>query len=553
MARGVVFPGLFCKIAERRLLSPVVDRNSRLGRGPMVHFRRRFAAGLKNLSGDRFDAHDRAALLILVAAAVTHAGMVSVLGFSVDETYDVVMARTLALSYQDHPPAIMWLIAAAVHLSGGESHFVVRLPTLILAAAQWWLLYRLTALAFDKWSGLLALIALVLSPLFGFYIGAIAVTDGPLMFGLTAAAYVLARGLFGNRAMHPGDWLLAGIFFGIACLSKFTAILVLPGLVLFLLTVPRLRPLLLTAGPYVAALAALIVFSPVIIWNTQNGFAAFLFQGSRAALAGGIHIGRFIDHTGFLCVATGALIWLIQIGTLAGAISRGTSDEPSWFFATLATAPIAFFAAIDLFGSESGVGAHWPAAGYLFTFPLVGAAVAQWRLRFPRLVWGTIAAWVATIGIVGPVFISHAMTGWLGKFVPAINRDYDPLVADGADWVDLYAVLDRDGLLDSRHFLLIGRWEDCFKAAFELKNTLPIACVDPNPVSHSLWHDDAALLGRDAVVIASWNYRSNVPAVVGTRFANVESMPPFWITDRGRPVLRIDLAIGHNLQHPIFP
>jgi hypothetical protein len=352
--------------------------------------------------------------------------------------------------------------------------------------------------------------------------------------------------------MHRGDWLLAGIFFGIACLSKFSAILVLPGLILFLLTVPRLRPLLFTAGPYVASLAALIIFTPVIVWNVQNGFAAFLFQGSRAALTGIIHIRRFISDTAFLFAAVGAALWPIQIAALARAIWRGARDDPSWFFATLAIVPIAFFAMIDLFGFE-GTGPHWLAVGYLFTFPLVGAAVAQWRLRFPRLVWGAIAYCIIATGVTALVFVSHTMTGWLGNFVPVITSDYDPLVADDTDWREFYAVLKRDGLLDSRHFLLIGRYEDCFKAELVMKGALPIACLDANPVSHSLWRDDAALLGKDAIiVITSWNAQRIVPAVVSAMFTNVEEMPPFWIMDHGRPVLRIDLAIGHNLQHPIF-
>jgi Dolichyl-phosphate-mannose-protein mannosyltransferase len=534
------------------LLVPFPASGEHAGRKPAAHQRRfslYFFAALKKLP---FDPLDRSVVLIIAAAAAAHAGFVSVMGFSIDETYDVVMARHLALSYQDHPPAIMWLIAAAVHLFGSENHFVVRLPTLILAAAQSWLVYRLTALAFDKWAGLFAVIALVLSPLFGFYLGAIAVTDGPLLFCLTAAAVFLARGLLGARAMHWRDWFLAGIFFGLACLSKFTAVLVLPGLVLFLLTVPRHRGLLLTAGPYVAALAALVVFTPVIVWNAQNGFAAFVFQGSRAALDSHVHIDRLISHTGFLLAAMGPAVWLLQIGTLAGALWRGARDERAWFFATLALTPIAFFAVIDLFGFEGVQGPHWLAPGYLFTFPLVGAAVARWRPRFPRLVWGTIAACVFGAAAVAAVFVSHVRTGWLGHLVPAITSDYDPLVADDADWGDLRSRLARDGLLDSRHFLLLGRYEYCFKAGLVIRDSLPIACLSANPVSHALWRDDAALLGRDAIIITNWwNARQSI-AEVNAKFDSVERLPPVWITAYGRAVLRVELAIGHNLRRPLF-
>jgi hypothetical protein len=543
-----ILPGFSATLASL-LLSPGAPNPKRAASERAAHLPTLFSTVGKNFPSDSLD---RAVLLIIVAAAAAHAGFVSVMGFSIDETYDVVMARSLALSYQDHPPAIMWLVAAAAHLFGGETHFVVRLPTLILAAAQTWLLYRLTVLAFDKWAGLFAIIALALSPLFGFYLGAIAVTDGPLLFGLTAAVFFLARGLLGDRPMLWRDWVGAGLCFGLACLSKFTAVLVLPGLAVFLLSVPRHRRLLLTPGPYVAALAALVVFTPVILWNAQNGFAAFVFQGSRAALDGHIHVDRLVSHTGFLFVAMGPAVWLIQIGTLAGALWRGPRDERAWFFATLALAPIAFFAVIDLFGFEGVQGPHWLAPGYLFTFPLVGAAVARWRPRFPRLVWGTIAGCAVGAAMVAAVFVSHTLTGWLGHFVPVISSDYDPLVADDTDWRNLRSRLERDGFIDSRHFLLLGRYEYCFKAELVIKDALPIACLSVNPVSHALWRDDAALIGRDAVIIANWwNARQSI-AAVSAKFAGVDKLPPLWITNHGRRVLRVDLAIGHNLQRSIF-
>src|SRR5580704_380946 len=204
----------------------------------------------------------RAVIGLIAVSLAVRAALAAVMGFSYAETYEVVVARKLALSYRDHPPAIMWLIAAMANLTGSEDHLIVRLPTLLLSAAQNWLLYRLTALVFDNWAGLFAVMALCLSPLFGFFFGATAITDGPLVFALTGAALFIARALFAGSTAAWRDWLVGGLFFGLALLSKFSAILVLPGLALFLLTVPRHRHVFFTPGPYVAVLAALAVFAP---------------------------------------------------------------------------------------------------------------------------------------------------------------------------------------------------------------------------------------------------------------------------------------------------
>jgi 4-amino-4-deoxy-L-arabinose transferase-like glycosyltransferase len=500
----------------------------------------------------RFTDPDRLVILVIALALALHLLLGVIVGFSIDETYDVVMARQPALSYHDHPPAMMWLIAAAVKLAGSESHLIVRLPTLILSAAQTWLLYRLTAFTFDKWAGVFAALALCLSPLFGFYLGTIAVTDGPLLFSLTAAALFVARALFGKDGAHRLDWPFAGLFFGLALLSKFSAVLLLPGLALFLLTVPRQRRLFLTPGPYLAAAVALLVFTPVIVWNFEHSFGAFVFQGSRAALGGSAHVDRALAHTAILIAVMGPAVWFVQIVALVAALRAGPRDERRWFFATLSIVPIAFFLTLDLFGSAGDQGPHWLAPAYLFTFPLLGAAVARWRAEFPRTVWWTTASCIGGAAAIVLVLVSHTLTGWLQYVVPAITADYDPLVADEADWWNLRTTLQHDGLLDSRHFLIVGRYFFCFKAQLVLNNSVPVVCLDDNPIALSLWRDDAALRGRDAVIVTNWWHAPQPLAAIETKFERVADLPPLWITDHGRPVLRLDLKLGHNLQDPTF-
>ena len=218
-------------------------------------------------------------------------------GFSFDESYDVVAARSVALGYLDHPPLAMWLIAGAVRLFGSEAGLVVRLPTLLLFAGTTWFVYRLTRLLFTPRAARVAALALNLSPLFGVFAGTIAVTDGPLLFGLSGAGYFLAKGVFGaDNRTNRRAWVLSGLFFGIAALAKYSAFLAVPGVLLFLVSVPRHRSWLARPEPYLAAVVALLVFSPAILWNYDHGWTSFVFQGKRAALDGGIHPIRLAGY-----------------------------------------------------------------------------------------------------------------------------------------------------------------------------------------------------------------------------------------------------------------
>src|SRR5882724_3351896 len=102
---------------------------------------------------------------IIAISLALRIGLAGVTGFSFDESYDVVAARSVAVGYFDHPPLAMWLIAAAVRLFGSESNLVVRLPTLLLFAGTTWFIYRITWRLFTPAAAIVAALSLNLSPL----------------------------------------------------------------------------------------------------------------------------------------------------------------------------------------------------------------------------------------------------------------------------------------------------------------------------------------------------------------------------------------------------
>ena len=58
-------------------------------------------------------------------------------------------------------------------------------------------------------------------------------------------------------------------------------LLLAPATLIFMLWDPQSRRWWRQFEPYIAALLALAVFSPVIIWNAQHDWASFAFQTSR--------------------------------------------------------------------------------------------------------------------------------------------------------------------------------------------------------------------------------------------------------------------------------
>ena len=77
-------------------------------------------------------------------------------------------------------------------------------------------------------------------------------------------------------------WLAAGVFAGLALLSKFTAVMLVPAVLAFMLVPGWRRRWLASPYPWFAALIAVAVFLPVLIWNAGHDWASFRFQLVRA-------------------------------------------------------------------------------------------------------------------------------------------------------------------------------------------------------------------------------------------------------------------------------
>jgi dolichol-phosphate mannosyltransferase len=72
-----------------------------------------------------------------------------------------------------------------------------------------------------------------------------------------------------------------GICLGLGMLSKYTIALLLPATVLYMLFDKESRGWFLRPEPYLALGCALLLFSPVLIWNARNDWVSFIFQGTR--------------------------------------------------------------------------------------------------------------------------------------------------------------------------------------------------------------------------------------------------------------------------------
>jgi dolichol-phosphate mannosyltransferase len=216
-----------------------------------------------------------------------------------------------------------------------------------------------------------------------------------------------------------------------------------PATFLFLLFDRRYRFWLLRVEPYVALIIALILFTPVILWNSEHQWASFTFQvGDRLAEE---TTGSFVGVGKFILIQLGVTSPLFLVGLLLVAtvpLSLPNKERRGgWRFALLFAAPLLIF--LLVYSGRSAVKANWPLPGYLSL--LVAAYPAYRYLRFRSPAPMKTAAryflifWFSTLPLLYCVAVYHSTvtlpyvkthhwtTGWreLGGIVAQEARSFE--------------------------------------------------------------------------------------------------------------------------------
>lgn len=302
----------------------------------------------------------RAPAVALTAVTLIRLVVAAMAPLAPDETYYWTWSHALAAGYLDHPPMVAFWIRAGTILAGQTALGVRLFGPLAAALASWMLFDAARAVFPGTQAGLIAASLLNASLLLG--VGTVIMTpDSPLLFFWTAAFWAMARAATGGGGTW---WLMAGLFGGLALDSKYTALFLWIGVGLWVLLVPAERPWLRKWQPWAACAIGLLLFAPVLAWNTAHGWAGFVRQGGRVEDWRPARAARFLAELigGQIGLAT-PLVWGLCMAGLIVAVRRGwRSRDPGWsLLVALSLPPILVFVQ-HAFGDR--VQGNWPAIIY---------------------------------------------------------------------------------------------------------------------------------------------------------------------------------------------
>jgi hypothetical protein len=474
---------------------------------------------------------------------------INLLNLAPQEAYYWNYSRHLSLSYLDHPPMLAYLIFIFTHL-GKQSEFFVRISCVLVSFGLTYLTYLIGKLLFDQKVGFFS--AVLLNSILIFSLGAIIATpDTPMIFFWVLSFYFFSKLILTQEKKW---WYLLGMSTGLGLLSKYTAIFIIFSVFLYLVFSKQNRRWLLSKEPYLALIVAILIFSPVIIWNAQNHWVSFLFQSSRRAKElASFSAWHFFGYLGAQIGVVSPLIYLSLIYAVikSGIIGfkRKTTKSPphpyplpqgereydqsaigeKFLLCFFWSFPIILF--FTLVATKYWVKINWVSAGYF------SASVSLVALFFRLLEKGR--KWVKTWGIsaliLGLIFVLIAHILPIMKFIP-VSSSLDTVTG----WKELAKRVEREKSKMKEGTIVVGYGykvpsEIAFYSSSQLE-TYSNNMIGENGLQFDFWSNPKDFLGKDAIFVYDQRERYKNPENLKNFFASVEEIEPLKI-HRGGKVL----------------
>ncbi len=293
-----------------------------------------------------------------------------------DESYYWVFSQNLDFSYYDHPPMIAILIKLSSLLFNGE--FAVRFVSFFTTTLTCFMIYKLAKFLFNANIANNALILILSLPLIqGIYF--ITTPDSPLFMFSSFTLYFFAKWVFDKKNKSIYCYLSA-ICLGLALLSKYTAILLLLSLVLFLILSKQHRRLLWQRDFIISMPIVFVIFMPVIFWNYSHNWISFKFQLHHGIdLTQKFNLACLLDYITSQVAITGILMLPILIFFIVKNNLILINNDKLLFLLTPFLFVLFFFASRSLFQYMEG---NWPGIAYLTGVILLAYIIESINLRW---------------------------------------------------------------------------------------------------------------------------------------------------------------------------
>jgi len=435
------------------------------------------------------------------------------IGITVDEAHYWVYSRFLDLSYYDHPPLIGYIIKLFTKIFG-INEFAVRLPSVIIFVIASYIFFISAKKLFNEKIAFVSIVLLNILPVFSFLGAVVTIPDSPLSLFWLISFYLFINIVETSKKRY---WYLLGLSVGFAFLSKYTAVMIYPSIILFLLLSKQHRFWFKQKELYISMLIAFICFIPVILWNVENNFASFGFQ-LRHGFGSSLPKFSFTLFGRSLAAQAGYVSPLLFIFFCYGLYKSckdaiKNKDKASLLIACFSLPVLLFF---NLIATFNEILPHWPAMGYLIlTMYVAYLIIDNWQnSRIRKFVYISCAL-AMLMNILVPLHAMYKVIP-LKYFLPKAEAEKMEFGIERAEvidptndlygWKELKQKIDEiysSYPQDNKPFIFTHKSYLASQIFFYVPE-LRVYCLSDKIDAYDLWQRDISnLKNKDAIFITS--------------------------------------------------
>ena len=414
--------------------------------------------------------------LIIICCFFIKLILANYIPFLNDEAYAIAISHKFSLSFFDHPPVGFWSSLIFSKFTD-ESPFFYRLPFLLYGLATTIVIYKLGKETGNSYSGLWSALLYNLAPFYFFSGSLFIVPDAPLNLGIVLVGYCLIK-LHNTSKNNNFLLLLLGFSLALCFASKYQGYLLGLGSLIVLYYSSKKLSFLKNPIFYLCTLVALSGLLPTLIWNYQNEWISFEFQGSRQ--------GFTLNLSNFLIMLFASFFYLLPqtillpVNKLLVIIKSknfklGTLT-PEKILTLLALPNIIFFAFVYITSSDTFP--HWIMPGWLLLLPVIAKilVIPYSRIKSIAFLSSTIFVW-SLLGVI----IFHSQTGILTNYQKRVP-DWDNTL-ELINWRTIKEPVENiiGNFEDNNIKLAAFTWTEASQFSTVMENKYEIVVIEGDP------------------------------------------------------------------------
>ena len=465
----------------------------------------------------------RGFLLFITAVAILRLLIAPYVGLGVDEAHYVLYGLHLDWSYFDHPPLVGWTQYIFTSIFG-VNEFGARVAAILIgfftSLFLYQLIYQIDKNATKSFMAVLALYAsFIFNALF------LMLMPDTLLFLLIIPIIFALISL--EKESSTKNWLILGILLGLAGLSKYTAVLFIIPIILYLLLKKRYE-LFYSPKLLIAVAVALFIISPVLYWNIKHDWISFTYQSSHVVGSTHIHWLGFFKSLGAQFGAYNPLLVPLAFYGLYKALR--SKNDTLFLSGLFGLTLISFFTYAALYKTALP---HWSALFYLLFIPLGTYYMLDISKKYVKF------------AIIFGLFISTlAYAELVFKFIP--QPDYKSIHRDIYGWGTIMKRANAAIKNDKKEALAVTNWTLASRAMFYNRNyPSKVYLLDKREDQFDLW-EDKHKKGKDMIIINTHFFHKNVASTM--KCDKVYPIEHFDINISKHRVNTIELIMCKNFQ-----